>query len=554
MAFQRSIDLAYDKQTGEHYDAAVCFRIAKEAYALRTRYNLGELDLHCYRCDQPLIVSDSKNDHVHFKHFKHAGHCPLKDGQMNDEDVEDFNNIVRSREGARHIFLKNRIAELLRLTEGIAPDSVIADTRFFFNDLEKRRPDVYCKYRDKEIAFEIQLAKLSQKYLLGRYNFYQQSGIYLVWILDNFDVYGQSTMERDIKYLTPSQNFFKLDEKATDFRLACTYKSPFISEKDRVVAPWKTKSVGLSQVQFDPQQFQIYYLNYEQKLKETEQALKERIDANEERELEEWNAAVREEAEEQVDAVVKKLKFYKGRDWNFYKFEDELNKLSHVGLEVLNARFSFADKRVQGKSLINHYIANATEPQHSFIHYLLRDQRIIFDCNVTNDDGTTTLLQILRNEQLVHRQPLIKCLFKRGYRLTEGDVYAHNELTMDEKDKAQEIQVIKWCGQLKNRALVDDLYQYLNFLFAVETALRKEMIGFNYKDWISFGVQAILKHKQFYVYIERAFKKYGLWAIIVANDKHKSFQKQIAKLQATPPEQNVVLVYPLMYELYHDIA
>lgn len=554
MAFQRSIALAYDKQTGEHYDAAVCFNSAKEAYALRTRYNLGELDLHCYCCEQPLIVSDSKNDHVHFKHFKHADFCPLKDGQMSEEEVEDFNNIIRAREGARHIFLKNRIAELLRKTEGVAPGSVIADTRFFFNDLEKRRPDVYCQYDGKEIAFEIQLAKLSQKYLLGRHNFYRDSGIYLVWILDNFDVYGQSTMERDIKYLTPSQNFFRLDEKATDFRLSCTYKSPFISEKDRVIAPWKTTSVSLSQVQFDPQQFQIYYLNYEQKLKETEQLLKEQIEANELRELEERNADIREEAKKQVDGVVKTLKFYKSNEWNFYKFEEELNKLPLVGLDILNSKFRFGDKRVQGKSLINHYIANATEGQHSFIYYLLRDQRIIFDCNVTNDDGTTTLQQILRNELLRNRQPLIKTLFKRGYQLTEADVRSHDELTMDEKDKAQELQVIKWGGQLKNRALIDDLYQHLNFLFAVETARRKEMIGFNYTDWISFGVQAILKHKQFYVYIERAFKKYGLWAIIVANDKHKSFQKQVAKLQTTPPEQDVGVVYPLMYELYYDIA
>jgi competence CoiA-like predicted nuclease len=554
MAFQRSIDLAYDKVTGEFYDADLVFQVAKEGYELRKQYNSGKLNLFCCRCDQPLIISDSKNDRLHFKHFPNAGYCALKDDKISDEEAQDFYNIVRARERPRHIFLKNRIAELLRQTEGVEPQSVIADTRFFFNEVEKRRPDVYGIYNGKKMAFEIQLSNLSQKYLLGRHNFYKQSSIYLVWILDNFNVYGQSTMERDIKYLTPSQNFFKLDENAADFKLSCTYKSPFISEKDRVIAPWQTKSVSLSQVTFDPPSFQIYYLNYEQKLKETEQLLEEQIEAQRQGELEERKTAMREEAEQQVNAIVEKMKFYKSRNWNFYKFDEELNKLSHIGLEALNARFRFADKRIQGKSLINHYVANATDGQNSFIHYLLRDIRIIFDCNACDDDGTTLLQHILKNEHLDYRQPLIKSLFKRGYQLTEADLRNHQTLNLEEKEKAQELQIIKWCDQLKNKALVDDIYQHLTFLFAIETARRQQMIGFNYRDWISFGVQAILKHQQFYVYVERAFKRYGLWAIIEAHDKHKSFQKQIAKLQANPPEQDVTPVYPLMYELYHDIA
>ncbi|AYL94264.1 DUF6035 family protein [Mucilaginibacter celer] len=554
MAYQRSIDLAYDRDTGECYDAATAFRVAKEAYELRKRYNSGELKLGCYGCDQPLLISDSKNDHVHFKHFPNAEDCPLKDGKMSEEEVQDLTSIIRAHERPRHIFLKNRIAELLRQTNGVDADSVIADTRFFFNDLEKRRPDVYGVYQGKEMAFEIQLSQLSQKYLLGRHNFYKSSGIYLVWILDDFDVYGQSTMERDIKYLTPSQNFFKLDETATEFRLTCTYKSPFISEKDRVIAPWKTKSLSLAQVQFDPVQFQIYYLNYKEKLKETERLLEEQLEAQKQRDLDAWNEDRRRQAVKDVDEVMRKMKFYKSSNWNFYKFDEELNKLSQVGLEVLNARLRFADQRVQGKSLINHYVANAVAGQHSFIHYLLRDDRITYDCNISDDDGTTTLQHIFNNEHLRYRQPLIKSLFKRAYQLTEADVQALQTLNLDEKEKDQELQIMKWCYQLKNKALVDAIYQHMTLLFVIETAKRQQMIGSNYRDWISFGVQAVLKHKQFYVYVERAFKRYGLWEIIEAHDKHQSFQKQIAKLQANPPEQDVTLVYPLMYELYHDIA
>jgi len=554
MAYQRSIDLAYDRDSGECYDAATSFRVAKEAYELRKRYNAGKLKLGCYRCDQPLIISDSKNDNVHFKHFPNAADCPLKDGKMSEEDVQDFTNIIRAHEKPRHIFLKNRIAELLRQTDGVEPGSVIADTRFFFNNIEKRRPDVYCVYNGKKMAFEIQLSNLSQKYLLGRHHFYKQSGIYLVWILDDFNVYGQSTMERDIKYLTPSQNFFKLDESASDFKLSCTYKSPFINERDRIMSPWRTKSVSLAQVYFDAHRYQIYYWNYEEKLIAAEKELAALTEANEKREREEQETMLQEQAQASAEEVIGKLKYFKERDWNFYKFDAELDKLSPRALQLLNSRFSFTDKRVQGRTLINHYIFHATEKQHSFVHFLLRDQRIKFDSNIEDQDGTTTLQQIFNNENLSYRHPLIKSLFKRGYQLTKTDIVAHQGLKMNERDNAQELQILQWCHQLKNRELVDGIYNHLNFLLVVETARRQQMIGFNYKDWITFAVQAILKHKRLYVYIERAFKRYGLWQIIEAHDKNKSFQKQILKLQAQQPDQDVAPVYSLMYELYHDIA
>lgn len=70
MAYQRSIDLAYDKTSGELYDANALFKVAKKGYEFRKLYNLGELVLCCCKCNQPLIISDSKNDHLHFKHFQ----------------------------------------------------------------------------------------------------------------------------------------------------------------------------------------------------------------------------------------------------------------------------------------------------------------------------------------------------------------------------------------------------------------------------------------------------------------------------------------------------
>jgi hypothetical protein len=554
MTYHRSIDLAYDKTTGKLYDANALFKIAKEGYELRKRYNSGELNLCCCKCEQPLIISDSKNDRLHFKHFPNANYCDLKDGKMSEEEVEEYNDILRARESPRHQYLKNRIAELLVRTDGVDKQSVIADTRFFFNDMEKRKPDVYCIYRGIEMAFEIQLSNLSQRYLLGRNKFYSNKNIYLVWILDKFDIHGQSTMERDIKYLTPFQNFFKLDESLDEFKLLCTYKSPFITSDNKVLAPWKTKSVSLSQVHFDKNILQIYYMNYEQKLNEAQQQLKEKMTQEEDKLLEDRQLMLLEMAEKKAEAIVEKMRVYKSRNWNFYKFDQELDGLSPLDLEVLNSRFAFATKRAHGKTLINHYIANATRLQHSFIHFLLRDKRIKFDINAVDDDGATTFQQILGNANLDYRRPLIKSLFSREYQLTEKDIATHNKLVMQEPEKGLELLVIRWCDRLTNKALIDDVFEHITFLYTIESARQHQIIGFNYGNWISFSVQAMLKHKLLWIYIERAFKRYGLWDIIIAHDKNKSFQKQVSKLLQEKPEQDVSSVYPLMRELYYEIA
>jgi len=554
MAYQRSIEIAYDKHTGEQYDANTLFKTAKEGYEVRRRYNAGELEVSCCKCDQALIVSDSKNDRLHLKHFPNAADCPLKDGGMSNEEVKEYNDLLRVRETPRHKYLKHKIAALLLQTEGVEKPSVVADTRFFFSDAEKRRPDVYCVYQGREIAFEIQLSNLSLRYLLGRHNFYKEKGIYLVWILDQLDVQGQSTMERDIKYLTPSQNFFKLDEEANELKLLCTYKSPFITSENTILSPWRTLSVSLAQIKFDPESFQVCYLNYEQKLGQVESNLKKKIAQEEEQLLEDRKAKIQEEAERNADEVIEKLKGYKSRNWNFYKFHEELDRLSPLALGVMNSRFAFATRRPGGRTLINYYIVNATQIQHSFIHFLLRDNRIEFDVNAADDDGTTTLQQIMRNDQLNYRQPLLKSIFKRGYKLTAADIAEHGGLAMNETDKEQELLTMKWCDQLKDKSLVDDLYQHLSFLYVVESARQQRIIGFNYKNWISFAVQAVLKHKQYWVYVERAFKRYGLWEIILAHDKNKSFQKQVAKITGEQPEQDLDRVYLLMRELYYDIA
>jgi len=210
--YERSIKIGFDKLSGEILEADDVFDKKKAAFEVRRQFHKDEFELYCCECHQKLEVSTSKYDRLHFKHQKNAEYCILKDENLSPAELEQFTKILKAKESTRHKELKNKIGERLRNIPGIDPSSPAIDDRFIVRGSEKRRPDVYCKYHEKEIVFEIQLSDLSLRYILSRHDFYKEQGIYLVWILDNFNVRDQSQLERDIKYLTKYQNFFKLDE------------------------------------------------------------------------------------------------------------------------------------------------------------------------------------------------------------------------------------------------------------------------------------------------------------------------------------------------------
>lgn len=183
--YERSIKIAFDKASGEILEADEVFDETKNAFELRRQYQKKDLLLSCCECEQDLMVSGSKFDRLHFKHKSGHDYCILSDGQLSPEEHEKFTEILKSKESDRHKELKNKIGLLLQEVEGINKNSIAIDNRFIIRGIEKRRPDVYCKYQGKELVFEIQLSDLSLGYILSRYEFYKKHGMYLIWILDN---------------------------------------------------------------------------------------------------------------------------------------------------------------------------------------------------------------------------------------------------------------------------------------------------------------------------------------------------------------------------------
>jgi competence CoiA-like predicted nuclease len=364
----------------------------------------------------------------------------LADGQLSSQEHEKFTEIFKSKESDRHKQLKNKIGKLLHKVAGVDKASIAIDNKFIIRGNEKRRPDVYCEYYDKELVFEIQLSDLSLGYILSRYEFYRKHGIYLIWILDNFDIHNQGTLERDIKYLTKYENFFKLDENAETLRFECEYKFLFLTAYNKLLTKWLKKSVSLSQINFDNEIHQIYYYNFG--------------DNKANMEIEQRKRIVRQrlsDAKTKANNIIEAIRELRQRkSQNFSSVLMQIFELDEYELQELNSTLGFINKLKTKKLPIIHWLSTATQDDVAFIEFILNCDKIELDVNETDKDGKTAFQAVYENKDIYNYIPIIS-LFKRGYKLTENDKAFFSTLENIERDRKNDIIIYNFCNNLSNR-------------------------------------------------------------------------------------------------------
>ncbi len=555
MSYERSIKLAFDKLSGEILDADEIFKESTVAFDVRKRFHNQEFDLSCLECEQGLNVSVSKYDRLHFKHQPKSPNCILKDGNLSPKDADIFYNILRAKESPRHFELKYKISEKLQKTPGVDVDSICTDNKFIIKGDEKRKPDVYCKYLDKELVFEIQLSNLSLSYILSRYDFYRKNGIYLIWILDNFNVEdGQSQMERDIKYLSESHNFFKLDEKFEEFKLLCEFKQCYINNNRSVHFKWKSRSVSLEEIKFNQNYYQIYYYNFEIEKKNSENELsiiKKRIEKEiTERELKKE----KEEIEQKIDEIISLIKSKRKNGFSNYSIILEaINELNRVELIRLNERLALKSYKSpnNGKPFINDLIFKNDD--YHFLVFFLDCHWINLDINDIDNEGITVVQEVLRSK-LFFGDRILQKIFNRNYELSQNDIDTVYGMELDETEKTKLRFKLITYNQLKFEELTSAAESILNVLLCIESIKNNVITGFRFPNWISFINNAIDNYKKHWEYIELALKYYGLFEKLKELDKKGSFNHKLDDFYSAFPKQDYSKdevfknLYPEMFE------
>lgn len=494
-----AINHVFDADTGETYDASILFKHVNEAYEFRRKYHESGQVLNCYCCKNRATVS-VRNSTVHFKHYPNTGDCILKDGAYSIQEKAQIEQHYFSRESKRHKELKKAIGAYLEETDGVEKESLVVDTKFLFDQQEKRRPDVFCKFEERNIAFEIQLSPLPPKYIFKRHEFYKRNGIFLIWILDDFNVNGQRQTEKDIKHLNKHHNFFYFNDHSNS--LVVQYKQGEIDRHNKTHYKWTHEFIELDQLTFDTEDFQAYYISFSDEQSQNElEAFKERHQDL----LDRLRAFYKSGEDRHIPWLNGALDYF---DHSDYK---NLERLIHLGEDNENEILFRAVKDGKGK----------------FIRYLMEAREFDADPNI-NRPGRVSLLQhVLMKDKLILRWRIIYLMFTRNYKLTENDFQFLMTFKFHQEFESERLRMIIRVlafNRLRSIHPMETYQEIEGTVLVILSAKFQRIIGYRLNNFISLANNSIQYYKATYTFIEQAFKYYKLWDIIQAEDEKKTFK------------------------------
>jgi len=542
MGYGRKIGMAYDKLSEKTLLVEDVFSTYQEAYQVRREYHEEKYDFSCCECGQKLEVSTSKKSLVHFKHAKGTDSCILKESKFSEDEMKLIKEFHVVRESDRHIELKNKIGNQISKEEGVK--GVHIDNKVVFDEGNRRRPDVLCTYKDNTLVFEIQLSKLPLKYMLGRVNFYNSKGYFLIWILDNINLDSQDQMVKDIKYLHPSQNFFSLDDHSKSFKMICSYKWAYANERNEIRYQWRKKSVSLHQLTFKKGKYEAYFFDFDYRVDEVRQEIKKNQDIKIKHELERAEEKKRAQEiqiehelklakkrkKEEVKSIIDDIKFQKqNKGYDYKSIEKDILRLDYSQKKLLNKKLNIKN-RVE-KPAIHAWIETADNDDLSFLKFILLCNAIEYDVNQNDHQGRSVLYYLLNNEKIMYKEFLFRYLAYRGFLIDSKDEellinFYENKTTSDSM-----ILFFNVIKKIKDPLLRLELYEERKLLCILESIKRNEIIGFNYKkgSWVQFANNAISHHAEDWRIFQMAFKHYGLWDTLMSLDKKGTFLNKLQK-------------------------
>lgn len=178
----------------------------------------------CKYCGQMVKISGRSTERGRASFFSHlydSDKCDLKTTTGLSRAYINAKKYGQYGESERHKMYKKFIEEALKdensLKKGIC-DIQQEKTVFGIHPLFRwRRPDVYCRYNDIEIVFELQLSTTFASVIAERECFYKMNKIFLIWVFNFADneehVDLRNMMMKDI-YFENHRNVFVIDEEA----------------------------------------------------------------------------------------------------------------------------------------------------------------------------------------------------------------------------------------------------------------------------------------------------------------------------------------------------
>ena len=133
-----------------------------------------------YLTTKPLEPGRTGGTRTLFAHHD-SRDCPLTDARALHPDEIDRARFDGKQEGARHMAIKDGLAESLRRDPAFSDVEVERPIRV---GESWRRPDVGAMTQNRMVVFEVQLASLQLPRMMDREAAYEEAGIELIWVVD----------------------------------------------------------------------------------------------------------------------------------------------------------------------------------------------------------------------------------------------------------------------------------------------------------------------------------------------------------------------------------
>ncbi|MNK22361.1 hypothetical protein D3C87_406360 [compost metagenome] len=360
-------------------------------------------------------------------------------------------------------------------------------------------------------------------------------------------------MQRDLKYLSETQNLFSLDEATDDLRLLCNYKVPFIFNNSEIREKWMVKQISLDQLKFDMATTEVFYYNFADEKKMVQSSL-------DHMNLEVVRTCLDRERSKQLSAIQtlkEKLGTYWRNDYNCYGLSKEVSELSESEVKMLNEMVrldGFHNNRPKLEYYIRQYKEKRPGYKMNFIEFILG--QTVIDLGVNNKDaaGHGALQALYLNEDLKDKNYRnIPLLFKHGYILTEQDKrFVMQNPLLYEPQTEVELLKLQYFGALRFGFPEELVVGSLKYLIFIESAIQDRIIGSKVKNWVNFMMPIMSNFRSLWSYTKVVLSKTQLGDHLRRVDRAKTIDRKIVEFGLEEIDQDVDSLH-LLYCLYPEI-
>lgn len=265
----RTIESVYDDDTGREISAAELLNGPEEAlhrlrYETTVRHHQGNDRYYCPKCKGSIWPSLARGGY--FNHYAPADpDCEWytgKPGSLSEINRERFLFHVESPLHKRLVqFIYDMTLQDQRFSGSVKDRERVVDLQ----SGQWRKPDVWARFRDWEVVFELQLSRTWLKEIVGREVFYSERGTFVVWVFHGFKGFRDFAAAKDIYYANHA-NALELDHeaeaeslKAGKLMLKAHWYGFEPDESGAFALGWHSQIVDLDELVWDQRALKPYF-------------------------------------------------------------------------------------------------------------------------------------------------------------------------------------------------------------------------------------------------------------------------------------------------------